>query len=77
MGLPFFIRTFSYSKNAIFQKNKAALRGRLAENTLSAQAIARASKNATITTSTKDLTPQNNEFFITNTLDSRRHTTQV
>ncbi|VBB28325.1 unnamed protein product [Acanthocheilonema viteae] len=61
---------------AIITKNKAALRGRIAKNILSAQAIARASKNATVTTSTKDLTPQNNEFFITNTTDNGRHITQ-
>ncbi|CAG9535915.1 unnamed protein product [Cercopithifilaria johnstoni] len=60
----------------IITKSKAALRGRLAENALSAQAIARASKNATVTTSTKDLTPQNNGFFMTNTTGNGRHTIQ-
>ncbi|VDN94174.1 unnamed protein product [Brugia pahangi] len=62
---------------AIITKNKAALRGRVAENFLSAQAVARASKNATVTTSTKDLTPQNNEFCIMNAVDRGRHINQI
>uniref|UniRef100_A0A8R1XVV0 Uncharacterized protein n=1 Tax=Onchocerca volvulus TaxID=6282 RepID=A0A8R1XVV0_ONCVO len=61
----------------IITKNKAAHRGRLAENSLSAQAIVRASKKATVTTSTKDLTPQNNKFFITNSIDAGKHISQI
>ncbi|EFO27105.1 hypothetical protein LOAG_01374 [Loa loa] len=70
-------KTHLEKRIAIIAKNKAAFRGRLAENSISAQAIARASKNATVTTSTKDLTPQNNEFCITNARDSGRHTSQI
>uniref|UniRef100_A0A1I8ESB1 Uncharacterized protein n=1 Tax=Wuchereria bancrofti TaxID=6293 RepID=A0A1I8ESB1_WUCBA len=62
---------------AIITKNKAALRGRVAENFLSAKAVARASKNATVTISTKDLTPQNNEFCIMNAVDRGRHINQI
>ncbi|OZC08921.1 hypothetical protein X798_04008 [Onchocerca flexuosa] len=61
----------------IITKNKAAHRGRLAENSLSAQAIVRASKKATVTTTTKDLTPQNNKFFISNSVDDGKHISQI
>ncbi|KAM3715858.1 Spindle assembly abnormal protein [Dirofilaria immitis] len=61
----------------VITKNKAAHRGRLAENSLSAQAIARASKNATVTTTTKDLTISNNKFFITNSMDGGKHISQI
>uniref|UniRef100_A0A158Q7S1 Coiled-coil domain-containing protein 186 n=1 Tax=Elaeophora elaphi TaxID=1147741 RepID=A0A158Q7S1_9BILA len=61
---------------AIITKNKAALRGRLAENTFSTQAITRASNNAPVTTSTKDFTSHNDEFFITSAVDNGRHISQ-
>uniref|UniRef100_A0A915PLC7 Uncharacterized protein n=1 Tax=Setaria digitata TaxID=48799 RepID=A0A915PLC7_9BILA len=61
----------------IIAKSKAAFRGRVAENALSAQAVARAAKSAAVTAATKDLTSQNNEFLMKNSTHSRRNVSQI
>lgn len=45
-----------------FQNNKAAARGRIAENVFSAQAVGRAANSAAVTTSTKNLMDTNQNF---------------